>query len=520
MASLSFPSPSQPVDASGRRSLCFIVSLLLLVEFVHGPMHSFGRLFYAPRRACGSRRAACTSTDAFTWVAHPQCNASDVWSECLSLELPQCGASGATDGGADSFLSHKGALECLADRHVVLVGDSTMRFQYASLAHWLHTGQWASGTPPGESDGFPSWSAYHSTTNARLGGWEICDCHRIDVTKHWDVRGIETQGAIEARYYVEPRSGLRVTFILMFGHWPVLWHKPSLVGAGACHERYASRKRAERADTTVRASLWNGVSARTACPQKYCAVGDCGPVESADNEGALNVGIFADGLERLIGDLEPTDFIINSGFWEHFDSPNLFGPLFAASEKGAATVTEARRARGEPASAPRLYWRTTQATVVGSRNTFVETALLAEARSRGWTIVDNGLVSAGLCKFAVQGTSEPWDHWETGKMNATEYDAWCDARVTAFLGDGHDASASSFVRDDGGGARSAFTRARGPLWPAYSGHDAPGGSRAREAEGLYISENHVAPRLYKAFNQYLLMKLCGNGDLAECPVVV
>lgn len=260
-------------------------------------------------QACGglSERlsTSCRNATAFQWVAH-QCNESDRWSECLSLELPGCGlaspdaAAFPTRGSVASpdspaFLTHAGALDCLADRHIVLVGDSTMRFQYASLAHWLHTGEWRSGTPASETDAFSSWHEYHRVTNARLGGWEVCDCHRIDVTKLWSIFGHETKGAIEMRYYVEPTSGLRLTFALMYGHWPLIWHDPTYVGAGECHKRYAARRRGERARGEVLSPHESSTPRQdppSACPQQQCTPGECAPVESQDSASSISASFL------------------------------------------------------------------------------------------------------------------------------------------------------------------------------------------------------------------------------------
>lgn len=39
-------------------------------------------------------------------------------------------------------ITHREALDCLAGRPLVLIGDSVMRYQYLSLAHFLDHGDW------------------------------------------------------------------------------------------------------------------------------------------------------------------------------------------------------------------------------------------------------------------------------------------------------------------------------------------------------------------------------------------
>lgn len=44
-------------------------------------------------------------------------------------------------------LTSSHAASCLSGRHIVFVGDSTTRYQYIALIHFLHTGAWPAETP-------------------------------------------------------------------------------------------------------------------------------------------------------------------------------------------------------------------------------------------------------------------------------------------------------------------------------------------------------------------------------------
>ena len=63
--------------------------------------------------------------------------------------------------------------------YIALVGDSVTRYQYLSLVYFLRTGKWHSTKPRlfCEKD-WPSWNMFFKGTNAKLRGYEICDCDR------------------------------------------------------------------------------------------------------------------------------------------------------------------------------------------------------------------------------------------------------------------------------------------------------------------------------------------------------
>ena len=87
------------------------------------------------------------------------------------------------------------AKKCLANNHILFMGDSLSRYFYLSLAVLISTGKWAPrfthSTDPkyppsvlSEGD-FGSWSDFYHYTNsiindASTDSYELCDCFRDD----------------------------------------------------------------------------------------------------------------------------------------------------------------------------------------------------------------------------------------------------------------------------------------------------------------------------------------------------
>lgn len=74
------------------------------------------------------------------------------------MQSPSCALRFRTDSlGADR---HK-ALACLQGRHIVLVGDSVMRYEYLNLAKWVETGSWLGPEPWAEIESdFKDWTQF------------------------------------------------------------------------------------------------------------------------------------------------------------------------------------------------------------------------------------------------------------------------------------------------------------------------------------------------------------------------
>ena len=96
-------------------------------------------------------------------------------------------------------LSAERARKCLVGRHLMMLGDSTQRYLYLTLAQYLSSGTWERDeTLLGKNESIcheltyarpgrarrsysDAWQAYFSATNARIRGHgsEICDCYRV-----------------------------------------------------------------------------------------------------------------------------------------------------------------------------------------------------------------------------------------------------------------------------------------------------------------------------------------------------
>lgn len=134
------------------------------------------------------------------------------------------------------------AKRCLAGKHLVLVGDSLMRYQYLSLVHLLHKGNYPDPGLPlrqfRKGDEFPNvcqekdyedlhgwldranlsrlsgWPAFMIHTSQYFDGHERCDCFRSTI-----------EDTVENRYFKDPSSGIALsyftkTYLPMHGHWP------------------------------------------------------------------------------------------------------------------------------------------------------------------------------------------------------------------------------------------------------------------------------------------------------------
>ena len=102
------------------------------------------------------------------------------------------------------------ARSLLRGKHLLLIGDSRVRYQYLSLVYWLLTGQIEANSTSrciANEKEFRSWIEFYRETNAALsqfGAKELCDCYRNPTT-------IET---IENRHWVW--NGMKVTYFELF----------------------------------------------------------------------------------------------------------------------------------------------------------------------------------------------------------------------------------------------------------------------------------------------------------------
>ena len=279
----------------------------------------------------------------------------------LELRVPGC--SPALDS-AQPQASAPAARACLRGRHVLFVGDSTMRFQFLNFIHWLHAGSWEALDPPlerdGEAWGAEGWDSFFEGSARAVP--HVCDCARCRGTQlfedsaRWDVGGVRMLCAMENRYYVHAASGTRASFILHFGHNPIGWSSPEFLGLGE-----------------------GGCYPQGCAQQQGCAPGACYP--------PLRAAPPAEALRALLPQLRPTHIVLSSGVWGGYEG---------APEELAALVAALRSAPGRP----RVLWRTPTPPRPGAHPlaewspTWHSPAAEAAFEAQGWGVVHAGALLA------------------------------------------------------------------------------------------------------------------------------
>ena len=157
------------------------------------------------------------------------------------------------------YRTFAGYQRSLANKHVVLIGDSRVRYQYMTLVHFLNTGRWlrcrdydaingqsnisGSGTDPDcdliDSALKLSWPEWYTSSSIRLN--DACDCSRPDPLSPPDI--------FENRYFTMagPYGPMRITFLSSFidlvkfhdAFPPLSWepkpgHTPTFCKPGNC----------------------------------------------------------------------------------------------------------------------------------------------------------------------------------------------------------------------------------------------------------------------------------------------
>ena len=119
----------------------------------------------------------------------------------------------------DSEFSPAIAERKLANKHLVMVGDSLMRYQYLALVYSLKFGVKLTDSDTRNfvrEHTFSDWFDYFSATNSLLCPNEYCDCFKTTDSKY------DTQ--FENRFYEDREKHIKITFLLMYGkfnqgHW-------------------------------------------------------------------------------------------------------------------------------------------------------------------------------------------------------------------------------------------------------------------------------------------------------------
>lgn len=128
-----------------------------------------------------------------------------------------------TDGENESLMSTmrlKRDPNALRDIHVVMIGDTLMRYQYLSLAYRLRHGIWFQDSAMGKFDLFDEYSfdnPFNKRTKAEfllqsnnvLHPLEVCDCFANSGIKN---------ATLENRYFYDPEHNNSVVYLAAFGH--------------------------------------------------------------------------------------------------------------------------------------------------------------------------------------------------------------------------------------------------------------------------------------------------------------
>jgi len=262
------------------------------------------------------------------------------------------------------------ALEAaLAEQHVVLIGDSVLRYQYLSLAYTLATGtlpdfefylvERRTATPEGRWDAFLNRTS-HLLNVANRQAHEYCDCARP---------GNDRFIGIENRYFHLGNAGKRIhiTFYnwqeVLHGSWQPTRDAGWPAGEGMHQNFSAGSCPSGRAGQEA----WP-----TACTWRY------GPHAAAQF------------LQDVVMALRPRPslVIINRGLWGRLDWPEFHHLL------------EAGRHLGRTHSGVRFLWRTTPLTIpTGKAATGVQPLSwtgyakrakteICKARNHGWLASD------------------------------------------------------------------------------------------------------------------------------------
>lgn len=174
-----------------------------------------------------------------------------------------------------------------APHGLAFIGDSLSRYQYLNLVYFLEHGKWQveSDHPNEEERAYESWFEFYRITNSRLGGHELCDCHRDNVRE-----------TLENRYYED--NTVKVSYLQLFGHnTPILLHDPELLRGSTCSE--------------------------TDCVQPLCQPGLC----DTSITPIMNLGFILDNgaIHNLMARCQNySHVLVNTGLWWIKDGVNEF----------------------------------------------------------------------------------------------------------------------------------------------------------------------------------------------------
>mmetsp|Transcript_60183 Transcript_60183/g.160025 ORF Transcript_60183/g.160025 Transcript_60183/m.160025 type:complete len:537 (+) Transcript_60183:1703-3313(+) len=324
------------------------------------------------------------------------------------------------------------ARACLNGRHLLLIGDSVMRYQYASLVFTLlHSWPEGSGvpwslrghkfrkggTPPPLEEGgdmnvcvpIARWEEYHLRLSAMLGGSEWCDCFRSE--EH------SIAETLENRYFsLHPDADVFVTFMNVMGHHEMHGHFP-----GPCRLQSKSTTSCSLLNMTK----WALADARAILTASDFHGNDVRPRKKGfDWKGPIH---FV--LDSVVPNMNVDVLVFNTGIWAEFDDRSFLRELTSAGnaavfdwraenveahadhqcdQSGAACRAFDSEGRGVQKAERGCFWRRTTSrfscppqTPQCDRTMWIKKELgdviaMEEAARNGWGPVDTGTMTSYL----------------------------------------------------------------------------------------------------------------------------
>ena len=206
--------------------------------------------------------------------------------------------------------------------HLVLMGDSLMRYQYLSLIYGLHF-----GSPlPAEEIGhdrseyytslhsnitlvnehrFRSWPSFLRGSNCLFHPYEKCDCHR------------NYSLGVENRYYHRADCNVSVTFMFVTD----FYRTPEY----SAYQTSGRWRPPSQTTQQARAGAGSGVATHRGCVQRHdFAYSDAARVPTDGDEDIFRQQpqwsmSALEAMEKVAGGMahRPTVFVVNSGPWAH-----------------------------------------------------------------------------------------------------------------------------------------------------------------------------------------------------------
>ena len=256
-----------------------------------------------------------------------------------------------------SVIDAKFARSCIARSSpagIVLMGDSLTRYQYLNLVNFLVHDNWTSDTSmPNENEHkFSDWKQFYRVTNERMGGHEICDCHR-------------REGSVENRYFVD--QDVRVSYRQVFGKDnEIHMHDLGLLNLESCqHSR---------------------------CNQSHCLPGDCAHSVSP----VTSLGYILDhGILSILQSYPASDVFINAGIW--WISNTLWWKYNGFENHLGSLLEQAFRFRARSPDV-RLHWKSTTASQNRQRPDRFAGSLIKPGAFHG--VYDTGALTTDVIEHA------------------------------------------------------------------------------------------------------------------------